>query len=692
MKKYTLFLVIFITASVFSQNQKISFEKYPVFKECASSPIDSLENCFNFTLKQFVFTNFKTPEIVTSEKYNGKAEVFLEVTKEGTFKVLYVDAFYTEIKDEVKRIFTLLPKITPATYNGEPTYMQFTLPFKIPLEAPTMEYNSEEIQAANNLTNEYDAIKKYPYTNEEYRSTLNIPLSVQNYSKFDAALNKVGTNTHTSQKPFLYNDVNKYYDFEAENQKILKKKTSWLGRKWWNEHMFAYNGEDFWFTLDPGVDLQIGKDFGGDVDTYNNTRLMYVQGGIGKKLSFFTVFYESQGRFADYFNRYAESIKPDGGNPAIIPGRGIAKGFNEDAYDYPVATGYVSYSPSKTFNFQLGQGKNFIGEGHRSLFLSDNASPYSYFKINTTIWKIKYTNIWMSLKDVRSEVLNENRSYKNKYIASHYLSYNVTKRLNIGLFESVVWENSGDGINFAYLNPIIFYQAIQFAVGTRAGNALIGFSAKYKFTDQINAYGQFIIDEFSSSDIFGGEGSWKNKTGYQIGVKYYDAFGVKNLYLQTEYNRVRPYTYSHNTVVLNYGHNNQSIAQPYGASFSEFLLIGHYNIGRIFGDAKFIVAKRGFDFDTPEDQSFYGANIYESEVDRPYENGHEVAQGNTTDFFFSELQAGYLINPATNLKVYGSVIFRSFKPLIDTETVFENTTTWVNLGIRTDLFNWNNDF
>jgi hypothetical protein len=34
--------------------------------------------------------------------------------------------------------------------------------------------------------------------------------------------------------------------------------------------------------------------------------------------------FESQGRF-DYFNRYAESIKPAGGNPAIIPGMGIAK-------------------------------------------------------------------------------------------------------------------------------------------------------------------------------------------------------------------------------------------------------------------------------------------------------------------------------------------------------------------------------
>jgi hypothetical protein len=445
-------------------------------------------------------------------------------------------------------------------------------------------------------------------------------------------------------------------------------------------------------TLDPGVDLQVGKDTDADIDTYNNTRLVYVQGGIGKQLSFYSVIYESQGRFADYFNRFAEARKPAGGNPAIIPGRGIAKEFKTDSYDYPIATGHISYTPSKWFNIQLGHGKNFIGDGYRSLLLSDNASPYPFFKLNTSFWKIKYTNIWMSLRDVRPEV-NEGGSFRTKYIASHYLSYNVTKRLNIGLFESVIWENDNDrGFDFNYLNPIIFYRAIEFSTGSRGGNAIIGLSTKYKFNDRFNAYAQLIIDEFSSGDIFEGEGSYKNKIGYQVGAKYYDAFGIENLYLQAEYNRVRPYTYSHNSIILNYGHNNQSMAHTLGANFSEFVGIVRYHKGRIFADAKVILAKRGFEFNTPEDTLFYGGNIFGTENNRVSDLGNELAQGNTTDFFHTELQAGYLINPATNLKIYGSVIFRDFKPELNTDAVFENKTTWVNLGIRTDLFNWYNDF
>jgi len=700
-----LFLAI---VSISAQNTSGSFEKYPVFPECEKASAATLEGCFNTTLQQFVYANFEMPKVVSEEKYTGTINVFFEVDKEGVFKVLYVDAMYTELKEETKRVFGALPTISPATYNSNPAYVQFTMPIAVPLSAPLkISAENKIVNASDNtakntteskpknidaLTSEYDALENLEYNNEEYRSNINIPLSHHLYSQFDPALNRVGQNNHTAQKPYIYSEVNKYYDFEAENQKLLKDKSSWFGRKLWNEHMVTIKGKDYWITIDPGADLQAGRDLDADIDTYNNTRLVYAQGGLGKSISFFTVIYESQGRFADYFNRFARSIRPDGGNPAIIPGRGIAKAFREDSFDYPIATGHVSFTPSKYFNIQLGHGKNFIGDGYRSLFMSDNASPYPFFKLNTTFWKLKYTNTWMSLRDVRSEV-TEGGSFRTKYMANHYLSYNVTKRLNIGLFESVVWENDNDrGFDFNYINPVIFYRAIEFSTGSRGGNALIGLSGKYKFTDKINAYGQLIIDEFSSRDVFGGEGSFRNKTGYQLGVKYYSAFGVDNLYLQAEYNRVRPYTYSHNSITLNYGHNNQSLAHTLGANFSEFIGIARYQYGRIYADAKIVLAKRGFEFNTPEDPAFYGGDIYGTEDNRISDLGNELGQGNTTDFFHGELQAGYLINPATNLKLYGSVIFRDFKPQQNTQAVFENQTTWVNFGLRTDIFNWYYDF
>jgi len=62
---------------------------------------------------------------------------------------------------------------------------------------------------------------------------------------------------------------------------------------------------------------------------------------------------------ADYYNNYAESIKPSGGDPAIIPGIGIAKRFKTDAYDIPSAEANLTYTPSKFINMQLGYARNF---------------------------------------------------------------------------------------------------------------------------------------------------------------------------------------------------------------------------------------------------------------------------------------------------------------------------------------------
>lgn len=691
-----LWILLILPGILWSQEEQDYLSVYPVFPECQNTLAVELPSCFNNAVRQKLVSQFSMPAALASENYRGDVSVLFEVLQDGSFQLIYVDTAKESIREEVTRIMNEFPTIQGPTYNGKPTYMQFTVRFQVPLGGIIMETTAKgetglERNAKGELI-EYDAVEQHTYTDREFTSNINIPLSHHNYSLFDPYLNQVGSKNHTAQKPYVYSEVNKYYDFAAEKQAISKDRKSWFGRKWWNEHMVAFQGKNYWVTLDPGVDLQAGKDFDDDIDTYNNTRLVYAQGGIGKQLGFFAVVYESQGRFAGYFNRYAESIRPDGGNPAIIPARGIAKQFRDDSYDYPLATGHISYTPSTYFNIQLGHGKNFIGDGYRSLFMSDNASPYPFFKINTTFWKIKYTNTWMSLRDVRPEVTADG-SFRTKYMATHYLSYNITKRLNIGLFESVIWENDNDrGFDFNYLNPVIFYRAIEFSTGSRGGNALIGISAKYKVNNRVNLYSQLIIDEFSSGDIFGGNGSYKNKIGYQLGGKYYNAFGVPNLYLQAEYNRVRPYTYSHNTVILNYGHNNQSMAHTLGASFSEFIGIARYQHGRIFGDAKFVVAKRGFDFNTEEDSLAYGGDVYSSEDNRPMNDGNDLAQGNTADFFHMELTGGYLINPATNLKVYAGFIFRNLSPDMDTPTVFKEQTSWLNFGIRTDLFNWYNDF
>lgn len=699
MTRFYPLLIFFLPLFVFPQSFKGDPERFPQFSECREVAFDKQELCFNTALKRKIKEEFLLPAVVAEDNYQGEMVVLFEVTSDGNFQVNYINAAYPELKAELNRIFETLPKISPATYNSRPIDMQFRMPINIPLEAgaPSAVIEEENVSVVKaevpepqeeiDITTEYEQIKPLDFNHPRLDSDINIPLSHEFYSRFEDEVNMVGTNFHSASKPFLFSEVKDYYNFEEELLGLQKPVTSWVGRKVWNEHLFKFQGEGYWFTVDFGLDVQVGKDLDSELDvTYNNTRAAIFQGGLGKNLNFYSVVYENQGRFADYFNRYAESIRPGNEGAAIIPGRGIAKPFMGQGYDYPVAEGYLSFSPGKFFNLQFGHGKNFIGDGYRSLLLSDNASPYPFFKLNTTFWKIKYTNTWMSLRDVRPEVTGED-SYRTKFMANHYLSYNVTKRLNIGFFESVMWENDNNrGFDLNYLNPIIFYRAIEFSTGAQAGNAIIGLTGKYKWNNNFLTYGQWLIDEFSSTDVFGGEGSWKNKHGFQVGAKYFNAFNIQDLHLQLEYNQVRPYTYSHNTITLNYGHANQSMAHLWGANFRELVAIARYKTGRYYGHVKAIYGERGFDF--LENGAYYGGNIYRTEEDRPFETGVEIGQGNTTQSFFSQAEVGYIVNPVTNLKFFGSFIYRNFDPEINTVNHFKNTTYWFNIGLRTDIFNW----
>ena len=380
MKKYLLLIVVFLAVqNLFSQvnNQ----EKFPIFPACSSTMNQELETCFYNQLQEVVFNNFQLPEVAKQNNFKGKIITLLEVDSTGTFKVLYADAMYSELITETKRVFSALPKITPPTYNGKPTYAKYTFTIAIPLQSAA-QMAQEKLLQENKIANspsvlakkensEFESVKlNYKeFKNPQFKSHLNIPFSHSLYTNFDAEMNQVGTNSHTASKPYIYSEVAKYHNFEESYNAIKINKEGWWGQKMFNENLVAIQGEDYWFTLNPILDLRIGKSSPSTQNyTYVNTRGLQIQGGLGEEINFTTTIYESQGVFADYYNRYANSIQPSGGNPAIIPGIGIAKDFKTTKYDFPSADANITYTPSKHLNLQLGYSRNFIGDGYRSLF------------------------------------------------------------------------------------------------------------------------------------------------------------------------------------------------------------------------------------------------------------------------------------------------------------------------------------
>jgi hypothetical protein len=125
------------------------------------------------------------------------------------------------------------------------------------------------------------------------------------------------------------------------------------------------------------------------------------------------------------------------------------------------------------------------------------------------------------------------------------------------------------------LNPFIFLRAMESNRGSQ-DNALIGFDFKANVLKRLQVYGQLSLDEFNLKEVRAGNGWWANKYGFQLGAKYIDAFGVKNLDLQGETNWIRPFTFAHNDTIANYTNYNQPLAHPLQSNIREFIAIARY--------------------------------------------------------------------------------------------------------------------
>src|SRR5215213_1222689 len=245
-----------------------------------------------------------------------------------------------------------------------------------------------------------------------------------------------------------------------------------------------------------------------------------------------------------------------------------------------------------------------------------------FFKINTRIWKINYQNLFMELQS--AERLGADVLIPKKYAAMHHLDMAITKWLNIGLFEGVVFGRE-DHFEFSYLNPVIFYRSIEQQNGSY-DNAVAGLDAKANVAHRFQFYGQLLLDEFKLSEIKANRGWWANKYAYQLGAKYIDAFSIKNLDLQLESNRVRPFTYSHRDSVANYTHYNQPLAHPLGANFQEWIGIARYQPApKWFLQAKAFYITQGKDTGSVS----FGGNIFLPNIP-PYRTndfGYSVGSG-----------------------------------------------------------------
>jgi hypothetical protein len=470
---------------------------------------------------------------------------------------------------------------------------------------------------------------------------LYLPLN-QSYQYLDRYLYSSDNKFHTSVKPYIQWQTNKIVDTDSLYK--IESKNKILGHIL-NKNIINYKKDDFSFIADPLFNFEFGKNDDTSKLSTINTRGVRVEGNIKNNFSFATSFYENQAFFLDHRKDRIMQLRR-----SVIPGQGLAKSFKEYGYDYAYAEGYISYTTNNNyFNVQFGHGKNFIGDGYRSLLLSDNSFNYPFLKITTDIWNIKYVNMWAQFQDVSERPLFD-IGFQKKWGVFHYLDWQATKWLSIGLFESVIWQNQDStgyrGFDWNYANPVIFYRPVEFSVGS-PDNVLMGMTGKITINKNLILYGQMLIDEFKIDSIRSRTGWWGNKYALQGGIKVYDIFKIPKLDIQAEANYVRPYTYSHRSNRQNYGHFNQSLAHPLGSNFQELVCFLRYNYKRVFFEGRFSYAMHG--------QDTAGLN-YGNDVFRPYNDyvsvsGNYIGQALQNYLTYTDLSISYLINYKNNMNV-----------------------------------------
>jgi hypothetical protein len=487
----------------------------------------------------------------------------------------------------------------------------------------------------------------------------------EQYDRYEKKLlDKRGTEgLHTAMKPYL-SSRKMLTDSTGPQEKGLWKRL--LSSNW-----VQVDTGIFHMRINPILDMGGGTDTGLGDNIYSFSRGLEINIDLGNKVTVVTGLAVNQFKFAGYYTHEHDVTGFEGGSRAL-PAFGRSKRLDDGGFDMLYSYGNISYSPSKYFNVQAGHGKNFIGDGYRSLLLSDFSSFNPFLKLSTKVWKLEYTNLFTEFQNLSEPSFSNlpGKGFDKKHGSFHYLSMAIGKRLQVGIFEGIIWQRVSDqgyyrGVDINYLNPVIFFRPVEFSLGS-PDNAIIGLNVRYDIPKLGYIYGQFIMDDanFGKISELGGLGYIHNKFGWQLGAKLLDIAGVEGLNWRNELNIVRPYTYSHRVPLQSYTHNSQPLAHPLGANFREFISMASYQKGRWGAFATLMMASYGED----TEDFYYGRGLFRSSQENAPDvitNENKLLQGDLKKLSYAELKLRYTINPVNNIGIELKAIMRKLSPSVN---------------------------
>lgn len=418
---------------------------------------------------------------------------------------------------------------------------------------------------------------------------------------------------------------------------ILSRKPVWGIFYRTPANLWETSGTSLYLKVNPLLRVALGRT-DDDGWTYASQYGVRLRGGLDERIYFSAEFLGSQVRFPAWVRAYV-------GQHLALPGNGLYRTYTSsvpgtgEGYTFLNARGYVGFRVIPHVQVQFGHGRHRIGQGYRSLLLSDFSNNYLYLKILTRVGRFTYQNLFAELSASSANTISGSGPVPKKYFAAHYLGVDLLPNLHFGVFESVVF-NRTDHFEFQYLNPVILYRSIEHLTGN-TDNVLVGLNADWRFLRRYQLYGQVVLDEFKFREILvHNRGWWGNRYGFQFGARALNLAGVDHLDLQVEYNQLRPYTYQHADEAANYTHYRMPLAHPLGANFREGLAILRWQPARRwFVEGRVISASVGHDVEGLN----YGSDLLLSSDNRPGDYGRSTGQGLDTRILILGMDVGYTL-------------------------------------------------
>jgi hypothetical protein len=426
---------------------------------------------------------------------------------------------------------------------------------------------------------------------------------------------------------------------------------AWANRTWGvlyrnNRNLLSDYGDGYAFEIDPLLYLTAGQarmtahEDGPSVTTWQNTRGVRGAGRVGPHIFFESRIEENQRR--DAWPAFEQRTAPRLGGSKFYSDSGT--------YDYWRAMGLVGFR-TNFFEVRAGRDRNRWSDGLGSLFLSDFAPHYDQIQIRTTVGRIQYINLFTAWTDLASVERRGDHVFPRKYGALHALAVDLPGRVQLHFYEAVIMAPDYDdgrrqGFDLSYLNPIIFYRAVEIDRGS-PDNMQIGGGISWIPIPGLRVYTQGLLTEFKLSELTAGDGWFGNKWGWLAGMHIVPQ-QVTGLDVHLEHARVRPFTYSHRDVETTFVSYNDPLGHPAEQNFFDYTLrIRYQPVERVTGSISAFYTLRGRDTATEN----YGGDPRASYTTRLSNHGHYIGQGIRSSEWRIEAVVGYEVLPSMYLDI-----------------------------------------